>query len=134
MPRRFRSRGSSAVIASCSRYEPHRRSTYNDGDPVTAPSRTACRGDGDRVEPRHVIGEHCEMSTELFAAVVTRSRKGIEAALDRGAHLDAKEKEYGDTALLASKGNPSAKLVVDELARRGVTINPTPQGGGTAPK
>ena len=47
------------------------------------------------------MGEHCEMSTELFAAVVTRSRKGIEAALDRGAHLDAKEKEYGDTALLA---------------------------------
>jgi hypothetical protein len=30
-----------------------------------------------------------------------------------------------DTALLASKGNPGAKLIVDELARRGVTINPS---------
>jgi len=29
-----------------------------------------------------------------------------------------------DTALLAAKGNASAKLIVDELARRGVTINP----------
>ena len=32
-----------------------------------------------------------------------------------------------DTALLAAKGNPSAKLIVDELARRGVTIDPTKQ-------
>ena len=38
-----------------------------------------------------------------------------------------------DTALLAAKGNPGAKLIVDELARRGVTINPTPQGAA-APK
>jgi hypothetical protein len=29
-----------------------------------------------------------------------------------------------ETAILAEKGNPSAKLVVGELARRGVTINP----------
>jgi len=32
-----------------------------------------------------------------------------------------------ETALLAAKGNPSAKLIVDELARRGVTINPNAQ-------
>ena len=30
-----------------------------------------------------------------------------------------------DTALLAAKGNASAKLIVDELARRGVTIDPS---------
>jgi hypothetical protein len=36
--------------------------------------------------------------------------------------LDAIARE---TALLASKGNPGAKLIVDELARRGVTINPS---------
>ena len=30
-----------------------------------------------------------------------------------------------DTALLAAKGNTSAKLIVDELARRGVTIDPS---------
>jgi hypothetical protein len=29
-----------------------------------------------------------------------------------------------ETALLAEKGNPGAKLIVGELARRGVTINP----------
>jgi hypothetical protein len=38
-----------------------------------------------------------------------------------------------DTALLASKGNPGAKLVVDELARRGIMINPALQGN-IAPK
>ena len=30
-----------------------------------------------------------------------------------------------DTALLAAKGNAGAKLIVDELARRGVTIDPS---------
>ena len=70
-------------------------------------------------ERRHVIGEHREMSTELFAAVVTRSRKGIEAALDRGAHLDAKEKEYGDTALLASHE------VIDALVAKGAKVTRT---------
>ena len=29
-----------------------------------------------------------------------------------------------DTAVLADKGNPGAKLIVGELAKRGVTINP----------
>ena len=36
-----------------------------------------------------------------------------------------------DTALLANRGNPGAKLIVDELARRGITINPT--GAAPAP-
>jgi hypothetical protein len=35
--------------------------------------------------------------------------------------LDAVARE---TAVLAGKGNPNAKLIVDELARRGVTISP----------
>ncbi len=38
-----------------------------------------------------------------------------------------------DTATLASKGNPSAKLVVDELARRGVAIG-SPPPAAAAPK
>ena len=29
-----------------------------------------------------------------------------------------------ETALLADKGNPGAKLIIGELAKRGVTINP----------
>ena len=37
-----------------------------------------------------------------------------------------------ETALLAAKGNPSAKLIVDELARRGVTINPSAQPSAPA--
>ena len=37
--------------------------------------------------------------------------------------LDALARE---TALLADKGNPGAKLIIGELARRGVTINPNP--------
>ena len=44
--------------------------------------------------------------------------------------LDALDR---DTALLAAKGNASAKLIVDELARRGVTIDPSKQPGA-APK
>jgi len=40
--------------------------------------------------------------------------------------LDAIARE---TALLAAKGNASAKLIVDELARRGVTINPDARPG-----
>jgi hypothetical protein len=32
-----------------------------------------------------------------------------------------------ETAQLAAKGNPGAKLIVDQLARRGITINPNAQ-------
>jgi len=31
-----------------------------------------------------------------------------------------------DTQLLANKGNASARLIVDELKKRGITINPEP--------
>ena len=34
-----------------------------------------------------------------------------------------------DTAMLANRGNANAKLIVDELARRGVTINPSSAAG-----
>ena len=42
--------------------------------------------------------------------------------------LDAIAREV---ALLADKGNPNAKLVVDELRRRGITIDP--KAPSTAP-
>jgi len=41
-----------------------------------------------------------------------------------------------ETAILADKGNPGAKLIIGELARRGVTINPNapPATADKAPK
>ncbi len=40
-----------------------------------------------------------------------------------------------ETQILADKGNPNARLLVEELKKRGVTINPAaaPAGAGTAP-
>jgi hypothetical protein len=43
---------------------------------------------------------------------------------DSGKLRNALEGITRETALLASQGNPGAKLIVDELARRGVTITP----------
>ncbi len=43
---------------------------------------------------------------------------------DSGKLRNALEGIARETALLASQGNPGAKLIVDELARRGVTITP----------
>jgi hypothetical protein len=37
------------------------------------------------------------------------------------------------TAVLASKGNPGAKTIVDELRKRGVTINPDANKPTTTP-
>ncbi len=42
------------------------------------------------------------------------------------ASLDALASE---TAKLAAQGNPNAKLLVDELAKRGITINPNAPAG-----
>ena len=42
------------------------------------------------------------------------------------ASLDALASE---TAKLAAQGNPNAKLLVDELAKRGITINPNAAPG-----
>jgi hypothetical protein len=34
-----------------------------------------------------------------------------------------------ETAKLAAQGNPNAKLLIDELAKRGITINPNAPAG-----
>jgi hypothetical protein len=39
---------------------------------------------------------------------------------------DALDTIARETALLADTGNPNAKLIVEELKKRGVTINPNP--------
>lgn len=39
---------------------------------------------------------------------------------------DALDNVARETALLADKGNDNAKFVVDELRKRGITINPNP--------
>jgi hypothetical protein len=59
-------------------------------------------------------------------------RQFEEATKLRGG-LDSLARE---TALLADKGNPGAKMIVTELARRGVTINPAapPPGADKASK
>jgi hypothetical protein len=45
------------------------------------------------------------------------------------------EKLAADTQLLANRGNKNARLVVDDLRARGITINPqaTPSPGTSAP-
>jgi hypothetical protein len=67
---------------------------------------------------------------ESLATAIANQGRQFEDSGKMRASLDAIAR---DTALLAAKGNPGAKLIVDELARRGVTINPTPQGAA-APK
>ena len=59
---------------------------------------------------------------QALATVHTNQNKPFE---DSGKLRNSLDAIARDTALLASKGNPSAKLIVDELARRGVTINPS---------
>jgi hypothetical protein len=61
---------------------------------------------------------------EALATAFANQGKQFEDSAKMRGSLDAIAR---DTALLAAKGNAGAKLVVDELARRGVTINPTPQ-------
>jgi len=40
----------------------------------------------------------------------------------------------GQTAKLAEKGNPNASLIVEELRKNGITINPSAQPSGDARK
>ena len=57
----------------------------------------------------------------------------VENATQFRAKLDKVARE---TQQLADRGNPNAKFVVDELRKRGITINPTaspPSTSGTAP-
>jgi hypothetical protein len=60
----------------------------------------------------------------LAASFANQTRQFEDSSKMRGS-LDAIAR---DTAALAAKGNPGAKLVVDELARRGIMINPALQG------
>jgi hypothetical protein len=43
---------------------------------------------------------------------------------DAGKLRNSLEALARETAILADKGNPGAKLIIAELSRRGVTINP----------
>ena len=56
-----------------------------------------------------------------LAAVHTNQTRQFEDAGKLRTSLDSLARE---TAILADKGNPGAKLIIGELARRGVTINP----------
>lgn len=64
--------------------------------------------------------------TDAFASQV----KVVDNATQFRAKLDKVARE---TQLLADKGNPNAKLVVDELRKRGITINPTATASPPAP-
>jgi len=56
-----------------------------------------------------------------LATVHANQTRQFEDATKMRTTLDSLARE---TAILAEKGNPGAKLIVNELARRGVTINP----------
>jgi hypothetical protein len=56
-----------------------------------------------------------------LATVQANQARQFEDASKLRTSLDSLARE---TAILADKGNPGAKLIVGELARRGVTINP----------
>jgi hypothetical protein len=63
---------------------------------------------------------------QALATVMGNQSRQFEDAGKLRNSLDALARE---TALLADKGNPGAKLIVGELARRGVTINPNAPPG-----
>lgn len=58
---------------------------------------------------------------QALATVSGNQTRQFEEAGKLRTTLDSLARE---TALLAEKGNPGAKLIIGELARRGVTINP----------
>jgi hypothetical protein len=61
------------------------------------------------------------MEKQGLATVHANQSKPYEDAGKLRTSLDNLARE---TAMLADKGNPGAKLIVGELAKRGVTINP----------
>ncbi len=63
---------------------------------------------------------------QLDQAFASQTRTMENAAQFR-ARLDKIARE---TQLLADKGNPNAKLLVEELRKRGVTINPNASAAG----
>ncbi len=59
---------------------------------------------------------------------------GLEAPVNNANRLRASLDRLAlATRQLASEGNPNARLLVDELQRRGVTINPERAAGALAP-
>ena len=68
-----------------------------------------------------------------LATVYTNQTQPYENAGKLRASLDNLARE---TAVLADKGNPGAKMIIGELAKRGVTINPNapPVAADKAPK
>lgn len=59
------------------------------------------------------------------AVSLAATRENQEARIRNAQKLrDALDAVARDTAKLAGKGNPNARLIVDELRKRGVTINP----------
>jgi hypothetical protein len=58
---------------------------------------------------------------ETLATARSAQEKSVEDARKMRTALDQLAR---GTAVLAEKGNANAKLVVDELRRRGITINP----------
>jgi len=65
---------------------------------------------------------------ELLGTAHASQQQTVDNAGKLRASLDALA---ADTQRMAQAGNPSAKLLVDELARRGVTINATAAGAAT---
>jgi len=61
------------------------------------------------------------MEKQGLATVHANQNRQYEDAGKLRTSLDSLARE---TAILADKGNPGAKLIVGELAKRGVTINP----------
>ena len=61
------------------------------------------------------------MEKQGLATVQTNQTRSYEEAGKLRTSLDNLARE---TAILADRGNPGAKLIVGELAKRGVTINP----------
>jgi hypothetical protein len=61
------------------------------------------------------------MERQGLATVHANQNRQYEDAGKLRTSLDNLARE---TALLADKGNPGAKMIIGELARRGVTINP----------
>jgi len=66
-----------------------------------------------------------------LATVHANQARPYEEAGKLRASLDNLARE---TAILADKGNPGAKLIVGELAKRGVTINPNAPAATAADK
>ena len=66
---------------------------------------------------------------QALATVFGSQNRQVEESTKLRGSLDAIAR---DTAILAGSGNAGAKLIVDELAKRGVTINPAAASASAA--